>query len=93
MMMKQNNTKTYRKCATVRSPHFDRAFDGGVPSLMEKIPNHLGNESMCNFGRPNGRPKDRVTLRITLFFNAFFFPSDGIGYPTKTGVRTVGTNN
>jgi len=21
----------------------------GVPNLMEKIPNHLGNESMCNF--------------------------------------------
>ncbi len=32
-----NNTKTKRKCATVRPTH----FHGGVPSLMEKIPNHF----------------------------------------------------
>jgi hypothetical protein len=41
-----NNTKRKRKCATVRPTH----FHGGVPSLiMEKIPNHLGNEACANF--------------------------------------------
>jgi hypothetical protein len=57
------------------------SFYGGVPSLMEKIPNHLGKEACATLntlhlkpsmrestGRPNGRPKDRVTLRITHFF-------------------------
>ncbi len=46
MMKKQTTQGQIRKCAT----NCERPTSMvGVPSLMEKIPNHLGNESMCDF--------------------------------------------
>jgi hypothetical protein len=54
-----NNTKTNRKCATVRPTLTEPSFYGGVPSLMEKIPNHLANEECATLNTLHLKPSMR----------------------------------